>query len=79
MKAVGRWQNVPRENRICKICNSGEVHFIFRLQFDFNNTDNYTLEQIKVFMLEATVKHFARFLTDMYDTRRSVLYKSTPD
>ena len=92
---TGRWHNVPRENRICKLCDSGEVdevHFIFGcgalkeirdvyagdLQYDFYQTTSYTTNEIELLMTETKVKHFARFLTAMYDARRNIMYKSTP-
>ena len=92
---IGRWYNVPRECRICKLCASGEVedevHFIFccgalketrdtyaeSLQFDFDQTASHTINEIESFMTEPKVKQFARFITDMYETRKNILYKNT--
>ena len=38
---AGRWNKVPRDNRLCKLCNSGEVedemHFLSLLLFSIHN------------------------------------------
>jgi hypothetical protein len=41
----GRWENIARENRICPLCNNGEIgdefHYLFKCQYFGNQRKNY--------------------------------------
>ena len=41
----GRWKNIARENRICPLCNNGEIgdefHYLFKCQYFGNQRKIY--------------------------------------
>ena len=67
---IGRWYNVPRESRICKLCTSGEVedevHFIFSCGALKETRDTYA-ESLQ-FDFDQTASHtineIESFMTD---------------
>ena len=48
----GRWKNIARENRICPLCNNGEIgdefHYLFKCQYFGNQRKNYIKKNIRI-------------------------------
>ena len=46
----GRWKNIARENRICLLCNNGEIgdefHYLFKCQYFGNQRKIYIKKNI---------------------------------
>jgi hypothetical protein len=48
----GRWKNIARENRICPLCNNGEIgdefHYLFKCQYFSNQRKIYIKKNIRI-------------------------------
>jgi hypothetical protein len=48
----GRWKNIARENRICPLCNNGEIgdefHYQFKCQYFGNQRQIYIKKNIRI-------------------------------
>ena len=48
----GRWKNIARENRICPLCNNGEIgdefHYLFKCQYFGNQRKIYIKKNIRI-------------------------------
>ena len=48
----GRWKHIARENRICLLCNNGEIgdecHYLFKCQYFGNQRKNYIKKNIHI-------------------------------
>ena len=64
---VGRYQNIPREQRLCNICSEvdNEVHFFFNCRIN-NSIQNEFLENIKSVIPEFSQNKspFQKFILD---------------
>ncbi len=87
---TSKWQNKPVEERICKVCESGEVEneflFIFsctlynniRATFLQNIMELNEVSQIKTFMSKNFACLFAKLICDMFQKGMIVcLFKSS--
>ena len=76
----GRHHNVPRENRICKLCPLDEVetedHFLMRCTFfDRLKRKHYIplVNDSKTFMNNIDYNHLGRYLTEAFDIRKKYI------
>jgi hypothetical protein len=48
----GRWKSIARENRICPLCNNGEIgdefHYLFKCQYFGNQRKIYIKKNIRI-------------------------------
>ena len=48
----GRWKNIARENRLCLLCNNGEIgdafHYLFKCQYFGNQRKMYIKKNIRI-------------------------------
>ena len=73
----GRHLNIPRENRICKLCPLGEIetedHFLTRCPFFDRLKLKYELahtEEIKDFVCNTDHNQLGQYLTEAFDIRK---------
>ena len=87
---VGRWRGIPRDQRVCKLCNDGietEMHFLlyctnlYHIRISFNRlfTDLYNCnsdtERFILMFTKEFIRETARFIRHIYDERKKILYK----
>ena len=85
---LGRYRNVPAEQRLCPLCTLGEpedeCHFVFRCEhfanlrtIMFNNTNIDTLDEVQALrtLMESYAKKLSIYICNALQKRKHTLYQ----
>jgi hypothetical protein len=90
---TGRWRGIPREQRICKLCNievEDELHFLFRccklqhIRALYKELITYLtisepndIDRFKFIFSKPCIITTSNFVKALYDERKTILYITT--